>query len=380
MIVPFLLWSSILIIVWTFFLYPLIMLLVSRIYPTPWRQESFRGKVSMIIAAHNEEEVIREKVENCLQVNFGPADYEIIIVSDGSTDATNDILAEFLNTSDRLKIITYQPRAGKANALNVAFQASSGDILLFSDANVLLNQDAPAKLLRSFADQQVGAICGKVLVRGQGESEIAGESLYMKLEGAIQRAEAKFGNMVGIDGALFALRRELFRPLSTNLILDDFALAMEAVLTGKRIVYADDAKAVEEVEASTANEFRRKSRIIAGGYQYLSWLIRMKKTMAPAPLFSFISRKVLRWLAPLFMITAFIANFLLISLFPYYILFCGQIIFYLLALCGLFFPTLRNTYLFYLPYYFCSINAASLVGLGRFLSRRQDILWEKVSR
>ncbi len=380
MIVTGIMWSSILIILWTFFLYPLVMLLVSRLRPNPWLQKPYRGKVSMIIAAHNEEDVIRDKVRNCLQVDFGKADDEVIIVSDGSTDKTNDILAEFGNISDRLKIITYQPRAGKAHALNIGFQESSGDVLIFSDANVILENDAPAKLLMSFADKHVGAVCGKVQVRGRGEDEIAGESLYMKMEGAIQRAEARFGNMVGIDGALFALRRELFRPLSKKVILDDFALAMEAVLAGKRIVYADEAHAVEEVEASTANEFRRKSRIIAGGYQYLAWLIRMKKTMAPAPLFSFISRKVLRWLAPLFMITALVTNFFLVPLFPYTLLFIGQIIFYLLALCGHFLPNLRNNHFFYLPYYFCSINTASLVGLWRFISRRQDILWDKVSR
>ncbi len=383
MIGVILFWLSLLLLGWTFFFYPATMLFLSRIRPKPWQQEVYRGKVSMIVAAHNEEEIIREKVENCLRVDFGEADHEIIVVSDGSTDATNDILAEFDGTDTpgrRLKICTYQPRAGKANALNVGVRESAGDILLFSDANVILDDDAPARLLMPFADPQVGAVCGRVLVRGRGEDEIAGESLYMKIEGMIQRAEAGFGNMVGIDGALFALRRQLFRPLAKNLILDDFALAMEAVLAGQRIVYADQARAVEEVEASTANEFRRKSRIIAGGYQYLAWLVKERKKMAPAPLFSFVSRKVLRWLAPLFMIGAFAANVFLARVFPYSFLLAGQVIFYSLAVAGYLIPNLRTSYLFYLPYYFCSINMASLVGLLRFFAKRQDILWDKVNR
>ncbi len=380
MIFTIVFWLSVFLILWTFFFYPLVILGLSRLRPITMRRTPYHGKVSMIIAAHNEEGVIAAKLDNCLQLDFGDADYEIIMVSDGSTDKTNEILARYAHASPHLRIITYEPRAGKAHALNVGFAQSSGDVLIFSDANVILDRDAPARLLERFADTRVGAVCGRILVRGRGDNEIAGESLYMRLEGMIQRAEARFGNMVGIDGALFALRRELFRELPREWVLDDFALAMEAVLAGQKIVYAEDARGVEEVEASTANEFRRKARIIAGGYQYLAWFVRTGKSMPPAALFSFFSRKVLRWKAPVFMITAFVTNIALMTDYPYNLFFAGQVIFYGVALAGLLLPRLRNNHFFYLPYYFCSINGASLVGLLRFILKRQPILWEKVRR
>lgn len=334
----------------------------------------------MIIAAHNEEGIIQEKIENCLNLDFGPADWEVIIVSDGSTDSTDSILSEFGNTHQRIHIKSYQPRAGKAHALNVGESIASGDVLIFSDANVMLEPEAPAKLLLPFSDPEVGAVCGKVLVQGKGEDEIAGESLYMRFEGAIQRAEARFWSMVGIDGALFALRRELYRPLDPKTVLDDFALSMEAPLAGQRIVYAEDAKAIEEVEISTADEFMRKSRIIAGGYQYFFSLIAKKRKMGWVTWFSFISHKVLRWLAPFFLIMMLFCNFFLIdhSLFQWTL--AIQSVFYFTALAAHVFPVLRKYYFFYLPYYFNVVNVAALVGFKRYFSSSQGVLWEKVRR
>ncbi len=371
-----------LLVFWTFVLYPAVIWIVSSLFPKQYAKGAFSGKVSMIVAAHNEEEVIREKVENCLSLDLGSADWEIIIVSDGSIDSTETILSEYKNISERLHIITYQPRAGKSNALNVGFSVSKGEILIFSDANVMLEPDAPMKLLMPFADPQIGAVCGKVHVKGRGNDEIAGESLYMKLEGIIQKAEGEVWSMVGTDGALFALRRELFRNIEKETILDDFALSMEAPLNDKRIVYAQEAQAVEEVIASVANEFKRKTRIISGGYQYLVYLLNARQDMQARTLFlfSFISHKVLRWLAPFFMIGMFVASLFLLKRFFYRFMFMAQSIFYICALMAHYFPRLRTKYAFYIPYYFCMVNYAALLGFLRFFSSSQGVLWDKVSR
>jgi cellulose synthase/poly-beta-1,6-N-acetylglucosamine synthase-like glycosyltransferase len=373
-------WFSGLILLWTFAGYPLAVNILSRIHSKHWQKRPFTGSVSMIIAAYNEEEVIRGKVNNCLALDFTPAKAEIIIVSDGSTDKTNAILSEFIGRSERLRIITYPRRAGKANALNLAVTHANGEILIFGDANVLVHEKSCQHLLAPFADPDVGVVCGHVLVRPRGTQEVAGESLYMRFEAALQRAEALLGSMVGVDGALFAMRRELFRPLAPGTILDDFSLSMEAPLAGQRIVYEKDALAVEEVVPSAANEFKRKVRIVAGGYQFLVDFLRSKRSFRAGMWFTFFSHKILRWLAPFFLFIILITNAFIVGDYGYRLFFLAQILFYLLAGIGFLKKELRLNYLFYLPYFFCVVNLAAFQGFFRFLALRQQALWDKVER
>jgi len=374
------LWISLLLLFWTFAGYPLTVVGLARFFARPWRRETYSGSVSMVIAAHNEEEVIRDKVENSLKLDFGPANSEILFVSDGSTDKTNNILAEFANSSERMRTLAYQPRAGKANALNVGVAQARGEILIFGDANVMVGEKSCQTLLSPFADPEVGAVCAHVLVRARGDQEVAGESLYMKYEAAVQRAEALLGCMVGVDGALFAMRRNLFHPLAPEIILDDFTLSMHAPLAGQRIVYEEEALAVEDVVPSAANEFKRKARIVAGGYQYLADFLKQDRRLSARMWLFFISHKILRWQAPFLLLILLGANLFLLGDARYLLLFEGQALFYLLAGLGFLSKKLRTNYLLYLPYYFCVVNLAALQGFFRFLALREQALWEKVER
>lgn len=373
-------WLSLALVSWTFAGYPFAVLLLSRWLPKRWQEEVFRGTVSMIVAAHNEEDVIRDKVENCLKLDFGPADAEIFIVSDGSVDGTNSILDAYTNADQRLRIINYHPRAGKANALNVAVAQARGEVLIFSDANVMIEEHSCRSLLAPFVDPEVGAVCGRVLVKARGTAEIAGESLYMRYEAAVQRAEALLRSMVGVDGALFALRRELFSPLTPDTILDDFTLSMKAPACGMRIVYQPLAMAVEEVVPSAANEFKRKARIVVGGYQFLADRWKNGQSYSPWMWCAFFSHKILRWLSPFFLITIFVISIFLLESMFYAMLFGGQAIFYSLAILGFLNKEWRRYYAIYLPYYFCTVNLAAFFGFFRFLRLRQGSLWEKVAR
>jgi len=366
--------------VWTYVLYPLVIGALANISPHPWKRAPFRGKATMIIAAHNEEAIIGKKLQNCLELDFGPCTWEVIVVSDGSTDATETILTETASASNTLQIYMYQPRCGKAHALNVAEKKASGEILIFSDSNVFLEPDAPKELLAPFADERVGAVCARVLVRATEEKEIAGESLYMQYEARVQKAEAIFYSMVGVDGALFALRRELFRALSDEVILDDFTLSMRAPLSDMRIVYADKARATEETTGSAYDEFKRKARIVAGGLQFIRALHSMEGTLKPRFWFMLLSHKILRWAAPILLVGLLASSFFLSGRPLYTGALAGQSIFYALAACGLLIPKLRKNYFFYMPFYFCTVNAAAIVGFLRFLTGRQTVLWEKVQR
>jgi cellulose synthase/poly-beta-1,6-N-acetylglucosamine synthase-like glycosyltransferase len=376
----FLFWFSGLILFWAFIGYPLAVNILSRIYAKTWQKGPYTGSVSMIIAAHNEEEVIRGKVDNCMALDFTPAKAEIIIVSDGSTDKTNAILSEFEGRSERLRIITYPRRAGKANALNLAVTQANGEILIFGDANVMAHEKGCQHLLAPFADPDVGVVCGHVLVRPRGTQEVAAEGLYMRFEAAVQLAEALLGSMVGVDGALFAMRRELFRPLAPETILDDFSLSMEAPLAGQRIVYEQDALAVEEVVPSAANEFKRKSRIVAGGWQFLKDFFKSGRSLSLGMWCAFISHKILRWLGPFFLLSLLITNLFLLGTSSYRLLFGSQMLFYLLAAVGFAIKALRRNFIVYLPYYFCVVNLAAMQGFLRFLFNGQKAMWSKVDR
>lgn len=373
------LWLSFLLLFWTFIAYPFAVIACSRLFPKRWRKDTFQGRVSLIVAAHNEEDVIRDKVVNCLALDFGPADAEILIVSDGSMDKTDAILDEFNAEPGRLRVITYHPRAGKANALNVAEALAQGEVLIFSDANVMISEKSCQSLLAPFADPKVGVVCGRVLVKARGNQEVAGESLYMKYEATVQYAEALIGSMVGVDGALFAIRRELFHSLTPGTILDDFTLSMQAPAAGLRIVYEPEAEAVEEVVPSAENEFKRKARIVAGGYLFLADFLKSRQSFSLGMWLPFFSHKILRWLAPFFLLSVFVANSFLLQTAGYSVLFIGQVFFYLLAGLG-FIKKWRSIHIVYLPYYFCVVNLAAFLGFFRFLGLKQGSLWEKVAR
>jgi cellulose synthase/poly-beta-1,6-N-acetylglucosamine synthase-like glycosyltransferase len=289
-------------------------------------------------------------------------------------------LADCKKFSKRLKIINSQPRAGKPSAINTGVSEAFGDVLILGDANVIIEPEALLELLLPFADPNVGSVCAKVAVRGMGNKEIAGESLYMKFESRIQEAEAKFWTMVGTDGALFALRRNLFTPLADDTILDDFALSMQAPLAGQRIVYASDARAVEEVQSSVVDEFRRKSRIVAGGYQYLYWLLRNKCRLGWRTWFSFVSHKLMRWLSPFFLFGLFLCSLALKNDPLFKLILTGQLALYFLALTAHIIPAMRKYHTLYIPYYFFVINLAALMGLLRSIAQKQNVLWDKVSR
>ncbi len=373
-------WISLLLLCWTFVGYPLVTVLWVKISPRPWRKKVFSGRVSMIVAAHNEEEVIRDKVDNCLALDFGPAASEIFIVSDGSLDKTNTILESVAGQSDRLRVITYHPRVGKANALNVAAAQAQGEVLVFSDANVMIGTNSSRHLLSPFADPEVGVVCGRVLVKARGDKEVAGESLYMQYEAMVQHAEALLYSMVGVDGAYFAMRSHLFTPLSAGTILDDFVLSMQAPANGLRIVYEPEAEAMEEVVPSAENEFKRKARIVAGAYQFLANFLRGSQSFPFKLWFAFVSHKILRWLAPFLLLALFVANVSLIRNSGYGMLFVGQGVFYLLAVLGFLVKSWRTKYIVYVPYYFCIVNIAALCGFIRFFCLKQGPLWEKVGR
>lgn len=362
---------------YTYVLYPVLLFLVRRRHDRV-RPSSTLPTVSVIIPFHNEERWAIRKIENTLAWNY-PADrLQVIAVSDGSTDRTAELLRQY---HDRLTVMAYPSRQGKPTALNLGAAQATGDILIFSDANVFPQPDAVRALVHRYADASVGGVCGNVALQAEGSQEPLGEGLYMKYERWLYECESRALTMVAPDGALFSIRRALFAPLPSDSITDDFTLALGVLAQGQRVVYEPTASGVEIVVPDVRAEFRRKIRMIAGGYQTL-WRFRRQVNpfTRPSVAWQLFSHKLMRWLVPLFLFVALTSAFAARQN-PVMTLALGiQMAFYGLALCGWLSQSLRQWMPVYVPYYFCAVNMAAAIGLWRYLLGRQSVTWHKVQR
>lgn len=364
---------SLILILYVYFGYPLLLILLSMVKARPVKKGDFYPTVSLLVAAYNEEQIIREKIENSLRIDYPKDKIDIIIVSDGSDDKTDEIVKEYESQGVILK--RYGQRMGKMGVLNLSMQEITTEIVVFSDANTLYKEDAIKKLLSNLYDTSVGAVTGDVRLASEKVSFGEGEGLYYKYERFIQNKESEIGSIVGVDGAMYAIRRELYVPPSNNIVLDDFVISMNIAVRKHRVIYEPEALAFEETSPTWQDELRRRPRITAGGYQAL-WQGQGVPSLSNGFfLVQYVSHRLLRWLLPFFLIVLFISNFFVIdSLFFKVFLGC-QGAFYLFALIGLI--TESKTRLFAVPFYFCLVNWGALLGAFRWLAKTQKVTWTK---
>ena len=374
-------WTAVFLVAHTYLLYPALLWLL-----TLWKrpvQHSALGEwlmVSLVLAAYNEIVVIREKVENILALDYPRDRLEVIVVSDCSDDGTDEVIAEYADRGVRL--YRMEERGGKTAGQNAGVRLASGDILVFSDANSMYAPEALRQLLRPFANPQVGCVCGEL--RYTNPEELAagkGEGFYWRYEQFLKRRESLLRSVLGANGAIYALRRELFDELEAD-IISDFIMPIRIWRKGFRVVYEPGAVAVEHSAASFGGEFRRRMRIISRS-MYGLWTEVGVLNPFRYGLFSFqlFSHKILRWLVPVFMIAILISSALLAGEMPFRILLGLQLLFYALAILGnLSQQRLGRLGLFYIPAYFCAINFGVLLGLWNFLSGRRYGVWKPESR
>ena len=340
-------------------------------------------EVTLIIAAYNEADFITQKIQNSLELHYPAGRLKTWIVTDGSDDATPELVEGHPEVSH-----FYQPeRQGKMAALNRVMPLVTTPVVIFTDANTLLNERAAIHLVRHFKDQQVGAVAGEKRVNS-GEKDAAsgaGEGLYWKYESALKRWDATLYSVVGAAGELFALRTDLFEEVPTDTIIEDFYLTLSIAQAGYRVVYEPDAYATEGPSATVKEELKRKVRIAAGGIQAI---VRLRGLLNPFRYgvlsFQYISHRVLRWtITPFALIGLLISNAYLAvepSVF-YRLFFIGQVLFYALALVGLGLAARKiKKKAFFVPYYFCVMNYAVLAGIHRYLRGSQSVVWERAER
>jgi biofilm PGA synthesis N-glycosyltransferase PgaC len=344
----------------------------------PELPESELPSVSFVVAAYNEEPIIEQKLKNSLLIDYPAERLQLIFVSDGSTDRTNQILRGY--ETKQVKVCILPSRRGKVLALHRAFQLCSGEILVFSDANTFYRPDAIRKLVRHFADARVGLVTGDVRILRSACTFGEGEGLYYRYERTLQLLESALGSTVAIDGAMYALRRPLLRPASQGGVPDDLVTAMNVGVQGFRMLYDPEAIAEENPTPDDRQEFQRKVRVVAQGIQAAITREGVPGWRQTQFLWTYLSHKVLRWLAPVFLIGAFVSSVALsrVSNFWEFVAIV-QVVFYLLAMAAWRFPQF-NGKLFRTPYYFSMVNLAALLGVIRGLRRAQQPVWTRTER
>jgi len=347
--------------------------------------EGFFPTVSFIVAAYNEEDIIEEKINNSFQQNYPLANVEFIFVTDGSTDKTEEIITRY----PAIQLLHTPERNGKSAALNRAVNAAKNDILIFSDANTLLNKDAIKNITRHYADATIGGVAGekKIISLSANSDEVgAGEGLYWKYESFLKKIDAEFYSVVGAAGELFSLRSNLYEPIPVNVILDDFVISLRVAGKGYRIMYEPQAYAMETPSFSIKDEQKRKIRIAAGGFQAMGMLGNLFLFWKyPRLSFLYISHRVLRWaLSPLCLLLAFISNLILFFGYNSYLfktVFILQLIFYFMAFAAKYMSSDKAWFkIFKLAYYFVFMNISVIQGFFRFIRGKQAATWEKARR
>lgn len=335
--------------------------------------------MTLLIAAHNEEAVIGERLENALAIDYPREKLAIVVASDGSRDATAAILGSFADRGVRL--LDYPHNRGKAATLNAAMTKLTSELVLLSDANTSIEPDAARKLARWFADPQVSTVCGRLVLVDPATGKNV-DGLYWRYETFLKRCEARLGALLGANGAIYAIRRKNFVPIAPETIVDDFVIPLLSRLrTGGRIEYDTEAVAREETPPRMADEFRRRARIGAGGFQSIGVLWPLFSPKWGWLAFSLLSHKLLRWLCPFFLIAMLVSNATLAGVPFYRTVLLGQAAFYFVALFGQLVPGGGTPMrLLRLASLFGNMNAALLVGFFRWLTGRQRGAWARTAR
>lgn len=384
-------WSSVGLTAYTYVGYPVLIRVLARLFPQrSSRSMSDRAPrpgvagsdslpfVSLVIAAYREESVILERLNNAMQLDW-PADrLEVLIGCDGDEDLTGELVRAFGDS--RVKLLQYPRRRGKASVLNDTIPQARGEIVVLSDANTMMQPDAIRQLARHFEDPEVGGVCGRlVLVDSLSGQNVDG--LYWKYENYLKQQEGRFGAVLGVNGAIYAMRKELYQPIPANTIIDDFLIGMRIHRTGHTLLYDETAVAIEETPPHIRDEFHRRSRIGAGGFQSLMWLWPLLSPMHGKVAFALWSHKVLRWFCPAFLLTAMFSNVVLAG-DPFYLrVLLVHEMFYLVALAGmLWLQGHRAARWLRLPAMFVSMNAALAVGFWRWLSGIRGGTWKRTER
>ena len=376
-------WGCAALIAYTYFVYPVLLVIVGlfrRRAAVPRDvPDADLPTVSVLIVAHNEESVIRERIENLLALEYPADKLELVVASDSSSDRTVEIVRDFDEQFVRLH--EFSSRTGKAAVLDMVIPRLNGELVVLSDANTMMERLALKRLVRWFGDPNVGVVCGRLVLTDPVTGRNV-DSLYWRFETLLKRHEGMLGALLGANGGIYALRRSLFQGVRHDTIVDDFVIPLLARLrSGCRIVYDDTAIAYEETPAEIAVEFRRRARIGAGGFQSIALLWPLLDPRRGWIALTFLSHKVLRWLCPFFLLGLTAANLVLVDTGIYGVSLLVGVVLASVAVLGQYLSLGSSAgRALRLMTMFATMNAALLVGFFRWASGRQRAAWDRTAR
>lgn len=328
-------WGSVFLVAYPYVVYPLLVALIGAFRPRPVAARPIESSITLLIPAYNEARHIAATVQNKLDQNYPQDKLQIIVVSDGSSDGTDEIVKGFADRG--VLLLRREGREGKAAALNAAILHATGEIVVFSDANSLFDVDALTKIAANFADPEVGYVTGALTFSTSrlGVSGIGG-GVYLRYENWVRRLETRAGSIIGVNGGVDAIRRALYVVIPNQLITD-FVLPLSVIEAGHRVVFDATARAIEAPNEELASEFRMRVRVALRSLQGLEYMRRLLNPVRfPLPAFCLISHKALRYSGFVFMALALISNTLLAASSPFYrYLLAVHVSSYLVGLIGL---------------------------------------------
>ena len=382
-------WVAAGIVVYTYFGYPLLLLIVSSVVQAGrdlrflFRRATRRTKpvteqalprISVLIPAHNEEEAIAAKLENTFALDYPNDRLEVIVGSDGSDDRTNEIVESFAGRG--VVLAAYGERRGKPSVINDTVERASGEIIILSDATTMIDPDAIRNIVRHFEDPKVGAVNGELRFVSPGEGH-KGEGLYWRYEVMIKFMENRLGVVLGSSGALCAFRKKVYRPIPADCICDDFLITANVMIDG----HDPEAQSVAQTAPSVELESSRRERIGAGNFQALGLTTRLLNPARGPVAWCYLSHKIFKWTTWAFMAGAFVANLPLVSERLYFVFFLLQIAFYasaLLKATGTQVPVISR--ISSITHYFISMHLALFLGFVRYGRGSQKVAWQRKHR
>ena len=373
-------WASFVSVVYIYFLYPLILAFISLFYQKPLIKDhkgEYLPKVSLIMAAYNEEAYIERKINNCLSLDYPANKLEIIIGSDGSDDRTNEIVNKY--SSKGISFYPYPERRGKMAVINDSISYASGEICVFTDVSELFDTDAVKKLVRNFVDPGIGAVTGNHTYNPSDSELGRGTHLYWRYQRWLQCKESRLYTILSCDGTIYACRRNLFIPQPMGIINDDKAIPLEIIRQGYRVIFEPEAIARGDVLHDTKLFFKQKVRGQAGMYQIFRLFGDMFLPKNFKVWFIFMSHALGPVMVPWLLLLLLVSNTVLCMTYPYNFTLALQIAFYALSVISV--SIHRSNIVFplvHIPYFFMVSNVASLVAFWSYIFNSQIVPWTKV--
>jgi cellulose synthase/poly-beta-1,6-N-acetylglucosamine synthase-like glycosyltransferase len=372
-------WLSLFIVIYSYAIYPAVLKLLAGLFGRPVKADAaYAPTVGVVIPVYNEELVIREKILNILSLEYPTEKLSLWVGSDRSVDGTESIVREFMG-DPRIHLWIAPSRNGKTIVLNRLVPMVDADIVLFTDADIMLRRNSLKNIVRNFADPAVGAVGGNTLhvVRSGAATE---ESKYRSFEANQKTMEARLHSTISLFGSFFAIRKSLFLPIPPNAYSnDDVLIPMNVIRQGYRVAFEPEAVSEEEMAPSLSLEFKRRVRIGAGNFQAFLWLLDFLNPLRGWPCFCYLSHKACRWFSPLLILLGFLCCGIIAFSYDvtaYRFLFCLATGIVIIGLSYLFIPLKQIKPVFY----FLAMNFALVLGLFRYLSGIRSAVWSPPRR